>query len=200
MTEPSSGRPSAVQPHVKLERRVSPFFATFFYGFIFAAAWVWLERGTRTSMHALLFTPNLLRDAMLGVGVGCFFVALTPIFVRLIPAVADLEREFGWIVGEQRGYEIVFLALLSGTAEEALFRGAMYQVAGPAMSTIIFGAVHWPINWSFRAWPILAVALGAVMALERHLTGGVLAPILTHVTINLVNLFRVTKKFRVWKE
>ncbi len=203
MNEPppgGAGRPSAVQPEVRLERRVGPFFALLFYGFLILAAWVWLDRGFRSGLAEAWIPRNWPMDVAIGLGGGLLFVALTPLVTRWSAPARELEREFGWILGEQKAWEIVLLALLSGVAEEFLFRGAMYRAVGPVMSTVVFAAVHWPVNWSFRLWPFLALAAGSILALERHATGTLLAPAITHVLVNLVNLFRITRKYRVWKE
>jgi hypothetical protein len=78
---------------------------------------------------------------------------------------------------------IVLITLINGMAEELFFRGALYTALGrhrPALiSTILYVAAI-----AATANPMLAFAaaiLGSVCAFERRVTGGVLAPILTHV-------------------
>jgi membrane protease YdiL (CAAX protease family) len=195
-----AGRPSAVQPQVKLERRVSPFFATIFYGFFGAAAWIWLSAGLKVDPATLWIPAHPVRDVAVGLAVAALFLGATPLLLRRSAAVRDLEKEFGWILGEQRPGEIVYLALLSGAAEEFLFRGALSHAAGPIFATALFAAVHWPVNWSFRLWPILALVAGTAMTLETLWTGSLVAAAVTHAAINGVNLFRITGKYRVWKE
>ena len=202
MTEapPSGGRPSAIQPQVKLERRVSPFFATFFYGFIAAAAWIWLLVGAKVDPMTLWTSSNWPRDLAVGLGAGAAIAGASALLPGRLSGARELEREFGWILGEQRAGEIAYLALLSGAAEEFLFRGALHQVAGPFLSTALFAVVHWPVNWSFRLWPLFALAAGAVLAAEREWTGSLVAPAVTHAAVNGVNLFRLARKYRTWKE
>lgn len=196
----TGGRPSAVKPGAKLERRVSLFFAFFFYGFLAMAAWVWLDRGFRVSPADVWVPKNWMLEVGLGLGAAVILAGATPILVRRFGPAKELEREFGWILGEQRGYEIVALALLSGAAEEYFFRGAMYRATGPIVSTILFAALHWPVNWAFRVWPFFALAAGLIFAAQREITGTVVAPAITHAFVNLVNLFRITRKYRAWKE
>ncbi|HZL71329.1 MAG TPA: CPBP family intramembrane glutamic endopeptidase [Planctomycetota bacterium] len=202
MTEPppSGGRPSAIQPQVKLERRVSPFFATLFYGFITAAAWIWLVIGAKVDPLELWTSTNWLGDIGLGLGAATFIVGMTVLLSKRLGAARDLEKEFGWILGEQRAAEIVFLALLSGVAEEFLFRGALHHFIGPVLATALFAAVHWPVNWSFRLWPLFALLAGALLAAERIWTDSLIAPAVTHAAVNGVNLIRLSRKYRVWKE
>src|SRR5690349_5111409 len=116
MTEPppSERRPSAIQPQVKLERRVSPFFALLFYGFIIAASWIWLVTGAKVDPVALWSSSNWPRDVAIGLGVAALITGATVVLSRGIPAARELEKEFGWILGEQRPVEIIFLAVLSG--------------------------------------------------------------------------------------
>ncbi|HEY3226615.1 MAG TPA: CPBP family intramembrane glutamic endopeptidase [Planctomycetota bacterium] len=194
------GRPSAIQPQVQLERRVTPFFATLFYGFIAAAAWIWLTVGAHVDPLRLWTPASWVRDLAVGLGGGVALTGAWSLLPRGWGAARDLEREFGWILGGQRTGEILYLALLSGVAEEFLFRGAMHQAAGPVLTTILFAVVHWPVNWSFRLWPFLALVAGAVLAAERMWTGSLVAPAVTHAVVNGVNLFRLANKYRVWKE
>lgn len=201
MTEPApphEGRPSAIQPQVKLERRVSPFFALLFYGFILAASWIWLVIGARVDPLELWRSSNWVRDLAIGVGAGAAIAGITALLSSRLSAARDLEKEFGWILGEQRPGEIVYLALLSGVAEEFLFRGAFHHFIGPWLATALFAAVHWPVNWSFRLWPLFALLSGAVLAGERIWTGSLIAPAVTHVVINGVNLARLSRTYRTW--
>jgi membrane protease YdiL (CAAX protease family) len=198
-TLPDTGRPSAVEPTVKLERRVSPLFGLLFYGFLFAAAWVWVPN-TGQSVRALWTLKNPLLELAIGIGGGLLLVAATPVLVRRISSLRELEREFGWILGEQRAWECVFLALVSGVAEEFFFRGAVLAATGPWIALAVFAMLHWPVTAQWRVWPITAVLAGALLTGERLWTGGLIAPVLTHVIVNAVNLLRISSKYRVWRE
>ncbi|MBI2930896.1 MAG: CPBP family intramembrane metalloprotease [Planctomycetes bacterium] len=196
---PVAGRPSAVQPDVKLERRVSPFFALLFYGFLFAAAWVWVPNTGQDAKA--LWTPRALwLDVVVGLGAGLALVLATPGLTRRVRSLGELEREFGWVLGEQRTWECVVLAIAGGVAEEFFFRGAMLAAAGPWVALAVFAGLHWPINAQWRAWPVTAALAGAVLTGERLLTGTVVAPVITHVMVNLVNLIRISRKYRIWRE
>jgi membrane protease YdiL (CAAX protease family) len=197
---PSAGRPSAIQPEVKLERRVSPFFATLFYGFIAAAAWIWLVIGAKVDPLVLWTSSNWPRDLAIGLGAAALIGGASVLLTRRVAAARELEREFGWILGGQRPVEIIYLALLSGVAEEFLFRGAFHHFIGPVLATALFAAVHWPVNWSFRLWPLFALLAGAVLAAERIWTESLIAPAVTHAVVNGVNLIRLSRKYRAWKE
>ncbi len=194
-----AGRPSAVEPTVKLERRVSPFFGFIFYGFLFAVAWVWLQAGA-IDVRALWTPRNLALELAVGIGAGVLLAGATPWFVRAVPVCRELEREFGWILGEQRAWECLYLAILSGVAEEFFFRGALHQAVGPWLGLVVFAALHWPVNGQFAAWPFTALVAGVVLTAERMWTGTLVAPVATHIIVNAVNLLRISRKYRVWKE
>jgi len=196
---PPEGRPSAVQADVKLERRVPPFFALFFYTFLTLAAIVWMPH-TRQKLDDLIRPRNLFAEIGLGVGVAIVLLGSTPWLVAHVRAVRELEREFGWILGEQREWECVYLALLSGVAEELFFRGAVHAALGPWLGLVVFATLHWPINGQFRAWPFTALVAGAILTAERMVTGTLIAPVITHVLINAINLLRISRRYRVWKE
>ena len=85
---------------------------------------------------------------------------------------------------------LAVITLVNGIAEELFFRGAMYAAIP-----------RHPVLWTSLAYVVAtlatgnvmlafaAILLGAVCGLERRASGGVLAPILTHVTWSLSMLF-----------
>src|SRR5438093_2271545 len=92
----STGRPSAVTPHVKLERRISLFFALFFYGFIGLAGAIWLfSTGHRISD---LFAMRAgVWEIALGLGTGILMAGAFGGFASAWKPARELEKEFGWI-------------------------------------------------------------------------------------------------------
>jgi membrane protease YdiL (CAAX protease family) len=85
---------------------------------------------------------------------------------------------------------ILVVTIVNAIAEEIFFRGAVYAAFGswhPAvMTTVVYVAA---ISVSGDPALIFAAAvLGAVLAIERQRSGGVLAPILTHVTWSIILL------------
>jgi membrane protease YdiL (CAAX protease family) len=196
---PAVGRSSAIDPQIKLERRVSPWFGFMFYGFLFAVGAVWMYGYSGRPFDPWMST-HLLRDVAVGLGAGAALVLVTPVLVGRVKSLRALEREFGWMLGEQRAWECLYLALLSGAAEEYFFRGAMLAAWGPWLSLAAFAALHWPVRAEFRAWPITAALVGAVLTAQALWTGSVLAPAITHALINAVNLLRITRRYRTWIE
>jgi membrane protease YdiL (CAAX protease family) len=92
---------------------------------------------------------------------------------------------------------VVVITLVNGVAEELFFRGALYTALGGfhpvVVSTVLYiGATLASGN------PMLgfaAILLGTVCALERRATGGVLAPVLTHLIWGLVMVLGLPPMF-----
>ncbi len=90
---------------------------------------------------------------------------------------------------------VTVLALANGAAEEVFFRGAVYAAAGRAYpvaaSTGIYTLV---IALSGDvALALAAAALGFLLGLQRRVTGGVLTPMLTHLSWTVVTLPALTR-------
>ena len=68
-------------------------------------------------------------------------------------------------------------------AEEFFFRGALYTALG-RFYPVLISTLLYAVSTSASGNPMLgfaALILGTVCALERRATGGVLAPVLTHL-------------------
>ena len=78
---------------------------------------------------------------------------------------------------------LLVITVVNGIAEELFFRGAAYAAVTryPVVVTTIAYAVATLATGNVML-AFAAVLLGAVVGLERRASGGVLAPILTHVT------------------
>jgi membrane protease YdiL (CAAX protease family) len=79
---------------------------------------------------------------------------------------------------------VMLTALANGAAEEVFFRGALYAAAGTehpvAMSTV--GYVLATTATRNPALVLASAVMGSVFARQRRASGGVQAPILTHLT------------------
>ena len=78
------------------------------------------------------------------------------------------------------------ITFFNGIAEELFFRGAMYAaipthpVAWTTLAYVVATLATGNVMLAFAA-----ILLGTVCGLERRASGGVLAPILTHITWSL---------------
>jgi membrane protease YdiL (CAAX protease family) len=132
----------------------------------------WRDRATRPVISAVAT----------GLVLGGVFL-LGGLVVRHIPAIADRITRVLEYTNHGPLLLIALIALVNGIAEELFFRGALYTSLGRfypvAISTVLYAAATLATGN-----PMLAFAgliLGVVCGLQRRATGGVLAPVLTHV-------------------
>ncbi|WP_420093347.1 CPBP family intramembrane glutamic endopeptidase [Mycolicibacter nonchromogenicus] len=131
------------------------------------------------------------RPILMGVGIGG---ALGAVFIagslgaREIEVIAEpIGRVLSYAHDGHLGM-LVVVTVLNGVAEELFFRGALYSALGhtrPLLYSTVLYTVATSVSGN-AALGIAAVVLGTVCALERRATGGVLAPVLTHLVWGLV--------------
>ncbi|QNJ92148.1 CPBP family intramembrane metalloprotease [Mycolicibacterium fluoranthenivorans] len=163
-----------------------------FYVFTLIMAVVWSAGAVVSGpLHLGRLPGSERRPVLLGIGVG---IGLGAVFViggliaRLIPPVREYVTAVLQFADQGALALVVFITVINGLAEELFFRGALYSALGghrpvPVSTAIYFVAVMAAGN------PMLgfaAIVLGAVCALLRRATGGVLAPMLTHFFWGLV--------------
>lgn len=131
--------------------------------------------------------------ADLGIGLGLGGGLLTAwLGLRRVSATARaLERRLGEIVGSLGRGEAIGLALLSGLAEELLFRGAMQTAWGFWPATLLFALAHTGRGRSLWLWTVSAFVAGALLGLAFDRTGNLTAPIVAHALVNAVQLSRL---------
>jgi len=88
--------------------------------------------------------------------------------------------------------------LLNGVAEEVFFRGALFAAIGRRhavlISTVIYAAAT--VATGNLMLVFAAFLLGLVLGLQRRASGGILAPILTHITWSTTMLFALPALIR----
>ncbi|GAA3700289.1 CPBP family intramembrane metalloprotease [Microlunatus aurantiacus] len=86
---------------------------------------------------------------------------------------------------------VVVITIMNGVAEELFFRGALFAGIGTRhpviISTILYTVAT--IGSGNLVLVFAAALLGTVVGLERRASGGVLGPILTHITWSTAMLF-----------
>ena len=95
---------------------------------------------------------------------------------------------------------VVFITVINGIAEELFFRGALYTALGKAYPAVVSTVIYVIVTSATTGNPMLGVAaviVGAVCAWERRVTGGVLAPTLTHFFWGLVMVLALPPVFGV---
>ena len=134
----------------------------------------------------------------IGLLLGGVFV-VGGLIAREIPAVSALITRVllfahhGWLP------LIVAITLINGVAEEIFFRGALYTALG-RYHPVLISTVLYVCATMASGNPMLGFAatiLGTVCALERRASGGVLAPLLTHLVWGLIMVLALPPMFGV---
>ena len=168
-----------------------------FYPLTFALAVTWtlgsLLSGPLHLGHILL-DGRLRRPIVTPIAVGLMLAALFVLGALLVRTIPSLVRLTEDVLGYARLgnlWIIVLIALINGVAEELFFRGALFAAIGVGhavlISTVIYASTT--IAGGNPLLVFAAAVLGTVVALQRRASGGILAPILTHLTWSLTMLF-----------
>lgn len=125
---------------------------------------------------------------VLGLALAAVF-AVGGLVVREIPWLEEQGRSVVDVAEESSLALLLAAALVNGLAEELFFRGAAYS-ALPAHPVVLTTAAYALVTLATGNVLLCAAAalLGAVVALERRASGGVLAPVLTHCTWSVAML------------
>lgn len=168
-------------------------FGSALYLAIAVAALVWIGvRDGRITVGVFVSPESWPRDIALGLAVGGGMLAAW-LGLRSVSATArDLERRLAELLGGLSGSDALGLALLSGLAEELLFRGAMQPTWGFWPATILFALAHTGRGRSLWLWTVSAFVAGACLGLVFEHTGNLAAPVVAHTLVNAVQLSRLT--------
>jgi hypothetical protein len=130
----------------------------------------------------------LLRHALLGLGTGAGLIAVSRLWTRYTRMGRALAQQLARILGPLSGANLVVLALASGVAEEAFFRGALQPRVGLVIASLLFGLAHLVPRRELAPWAGFAVLSGVALGALFDYTGNLLAPAIAHVLVNGVNL------------
>jgi membrane protease YdiL (CAAX protease family) len=176
-----------------------------FYALTFSVAGTWLIgglavepldwdsfRGNERSFGRLVAVPVLTGVAAFGAFFGAALVA------RRIPVLN--EALVSVLNYAERGSDSLVLAttLANGVAEEVLFRGSLFTALASPHPVAASTGVYMLTTCATRN-PALVVAggvMGTLFAAQRRASGGVLAPILTHVTWSALMVRYLPSLFR----
>jgi uncharacterized protein len=167
-----------------------------FYFFTFALAAVWTAGAFLSGpLHAgrVQVGSNLRRPILQPVAIGLAAVALFTVGALLVAQVPFLSSSVDEVLDHARYGSLPVIALVTlvnGVAEELFFRGALYAAVGShpvLVSTAIYTLIT--VATGNVMLVFAAAVLGLLVGLERRVSGGVLAPMLTHVTWSMGMLF-----------
>lgn len=140
----------------------------------------------------------MISGTLIGLGLGGVFV-VGGLIARQIPAVAALITRVLQYAHHGSFWLVVLITVINGVAEEMFFRGALYTALGRfaplTISTMLYLGVT--LASGNPTLGFAAIILGAVCALERRASGGVLAPMLTHFFWGLIMVLVLPPMFGV---
>lgn len=165
-----------------------------FYWLTFALAAVWMTGALVAGplhLGVARFRGRNERPVFTGTGIGLVLggvFVLGALVARQLPGVTDHVNSVLEFAGQGNLRLIVPIVMLNAIAEEMFFRGSVYTALGRhyplVISTLVYAGVTLASGNLMLAFG--ALVLGAVCAIERRATGGVLAPVLTHLVWGLV--------------
>lgn len=157
-----------------------------------AVAWLGLRDG---AIPLALFVDIDTWPVDVGAGVGAALLLLGgwQVAVVTLPSARTLEATIAQTLGPLSSVDIVTVALLSGFSEELFFRGAVQSQWGLVAATVLFGLLHIGPGRDYRLWTVFALAAGAALGGLALWRGNLLAPVVAHVSVNLVGLVRLKK-------
>ncbi|WP_214404622.1 CPBP family intramembrane glutamic endopeptidase [Pseudonocardia lacus] len=176
-----------------------------FYGLTGATAATWvvgglasgkLHLGHQARRDATLARPVVV-PVLVGAGAFAAFYAAA-LVARRIPV---LDRAIGSVLqyAFQGSDRLVLLTTLAnGAAEEVFFRGALYAAVGRRNPVAVSTGVYVLATTATRnpALVLASAAMGALFGLQRWASGGIQAPILTHLTWSVLMLRFLPPLFR----
>lgn len=147
------------------------------------------KRQSRSVVQALALGLLLLGVFLAGATVVAGFPALRDPVQHLL----DHARVGSWPL-------VAAITAVNGIAEELYFRGALFE-ALPRKHAVTGSTAVYALTTVPSGIPLLvfaAVILGVVVGLHRRVTGGVLGPVVTHLTWSLGMLFLLPYPLEAW--
>ncbi|GGO88992.1 CAAX protease family protein [Nocardioides phosphati] len=131
----------------------------------------------------------VLAPFVLGLGLAAIFL-VGGLVLRPVSLVADQVTDVLDHAAQGAMPAIVAVTVVNGIAEELFFRGAVYA-ALPRRPVLVSSAAYTvtTIATGNLLLTLAAAGLGVVVGLERRASGGILGPVITHLTWSLAMLF-----------
>lgn len=130
---------------------------------------------------------RLMRPILQPLAVGLAAVAVFTAGAWVVAAIPALRDPIVDVLDHARFASlpaVLAITVLNGVAEEIFFRGALFAAMGRRrpviISTLVYGLTT--IATGNLMLVFAALVLGVLVGLQRRVTGGVLAPMITHVT------------------
>jgi uncharacterized protein len=176
-----------------------------FYGLTMAVAGTWIAGGLASGPLHLgwMLTPDqqlrrpVVTPVVTGAGAfGLFYGAA--LVARRIPVLDGAITRVMRYAYHGSTPLVATTALANGVAEEVFFRGALYAAVGVEHPVLKSSAVYTLATVATRnpALVLASVPMGVLFALQRRASGGIQAPVLSHVTWSMLMLRFLPPLFR----
>jgi uncharacterized protein len=131
-----------------------------------------------------------------GAAIALVLVGVTYVLGRTLRPFRMLARQFEEILGQLSHRQIIWIAALSGAAEEVAFRGTLQPwlgsllgpVPGLVITVLIFGMLHFVPDRIFVPWTVFALVVGLICGVLFLHYESVVAPVIAHALLNAINL------------
>lgn len=174
-----------------------------FYPLTAAVAVVWIVGGFVSGPLHLGYIPfreQLRRPVVTPIALGLAASAVFVLGALVVRQIGPLATFVGNVLAHANQGNlalVAFLALANGAAEEVFFRGALFAAIG-VKHPVLISTVIYAVVTIATANPMLvfaAVLMGFLFGLQRRASGGILGPILTHLTWSAIMLFALPPLF-----
>lgn len=132
---------------------------------------------------------------LVGAGLSAVFV-VGGLLVREVPALAERVSDVLAYADRNAWLPLLLVTVVNGVAEEMFFRGALFDAlprAQVSLTAVAYAAVTLVTGNPMLAFA--ALVLGVVVGQQRRVSGGLLAPAITHVTWSVTMLFALPALF-----
>ena len=176
-----------------------------FYWLTFLLAAIWAGGALLSGplhLGCVSWQGNARRPVLTGIGIGALVggaFVVGALIAREIEPIAEFITRVLLFANQGALWLVVVITLVNGVAEEMFFRGSLYSALG-RHAPVVVSTIMYIIATSASGNPMLgfaAIILGTVCALERRATGGVLAPMLTHLVWGLIMVLALPPIFGV---
>lgn len=162
-----------------------------FYAMTLSVAATWTAGGLLSGPLHLGWIENRARELRrpvvtpVATGAGAFgFFYGCALAVRHVPVLDESIRRVLEFADQGRGPFVLLTTCANGIGEEVFFRGALYTALPGGHPVAASTAVYTLATTTTRnpALVLAAAVMGTLFGLQRRATGGLQAPLLTHLT------------------
>jgi CAAX protease family protein len=161
-----------------------------FYPITASVAVVWVVGGLVSGPRHLGYLPfrgglrrPIVTPLLLGLVASAVFVA-GALVVREIEPLRRIVADVLAHANEGSVPIVAALALANGAAEEVFFRGALFAAIGQRNPVLVSTGIYVLVTIATANFMLVfaAMVMGLLFGLQRRASGGILAPMITHLT------------------